>query len=230
MTHQRTRFQYVRIGILALFVLSQLYFIFLKHHYTLDIDTSPNSQPTPAIHSQTFIGQTFIAPRDNLARIDIMLGTHNRTNDKDIRFELWEIEPKRKQMVLDTFNAAEVQNNMYFSLKFQKVLDSQGKKYKFSLLSRESTLKNSISAWMNEDNIYRGGEYWLKDQRTKGDLIFRVYSKRPIFTELGRIVRNYRGIFGSKAFLIFVIIFFELMQILVLWTLLGYIHKTWKTA
>jgi hypothetical protein len=79
---------------------------------------------------------------------------------------------------------------------------------------------------MNDQNIYREGTYWFRDREAEGDLIFRVYSKRPVFTELGRIVRNYSGVFGSRTVLVFTIILFETAQVIMLWWLLGFIFRS----
>ncbi len=226
----KIRFHSIRIAILGLFIVLQFFLIFVKKHDALDLDISPNTVPTPKIHSHNQIGQTFIAKRNNFARIDIMLGTHGQMNTGPVTFRLWELGSPRKQKVNLTFKASEVKNNRYHSLRFKPIRDSQDKTYYFLLTAPNATTENSISAWMNGRNIYREGEYWFQNQKSEGDLVFRVYSKRPISAELGRIVRNYEGIFGSKTFLIFAVVLFELAQILMLWWLLGFINRIWTDS
>jgi len=75
---------------------------------------------------------------------------------------------------------------------------------------------------MNDRNIYPKGDYLFNHHPERGDLIFRVYSKRPVFTELRRVVRNYSGIFGNVAFLVLAIVFFEAAQILMFSKLLDW--------
>jgi hypothetical protein len=223
----KSRFQIVRFGVLMLFITMQIFLIFIKRHDALDLDISPNTVPTPNIHGLNQIGQTFIAKRDNIARIDIMLGTHGKTNTGPVTFRLWELSSPRKQEVNISFEASEVGNNLYHSLRFKPIRDSQDRNYFFLLTAPKATAENSISAWMNDRSIYREGEYWFQNQKATGDLVFRVYSKRPIAAELGRIVRNYEGIFGSKTVLIIAITLFELAQVMMLWWLLGYIYRSW---
>lgn len=230
MSHLKNRFHPIRFVILGLFIALQLFLIFVKKHDALDLDISPNTIPTPRIHRHNQVGQTFIAKRDNFARIDIMLGTHGQTNSGPVTFRLWELGSPRKQKINTTFEASEVKNNRYHSLRFKPIRDSQDKAYYFLLTAPNATVENSISAWMNDKNIYREGEYWYQNQKSEGDLVFRVYSKRPIAAELGRIVRNYEGIFGSKAVLIFAIVLFETAQILMLWWLLGFIYRSWTNV
>jgi hypothetical protein len=225
---QKHRFQLVRYTVLVLFIALQLFLIFLKKHDALDLDIAPNNVPSPQIFGRNQIGQTFIAKRNDLARIDIMLGTHGRLNSGPVTFRLWELSSPRKQKLNFTFDASEVRNNLYHTLKFDPIRDSRDKAYYFLLTAPNASEGNSISAWMNNQNIYREGSYWFQNQESEGDLVFRVYTKRPIAQELGRIVRNYSGIFASKTALIFAIFFFETAQVLMLWWLLGYIFRSWK--
>lgn len=224
----RPEFKLIKFLIILLFIVLQVYFIFLKRHYALDIDVFPNTIPSHKIYNENKIGQTFTAQRNNLARIDVNMATLGRENDKNIYFRLWEQNPKRKLAAEIEFNASEVKDNAYKPIKFKPIRHSEGKKYAFIFSSPGSNPDNSISVWMNEKNIYREGDFLFNNTPSHGDLIFRVYSKRPIFTELGRIVRNYSGIFGSKFFLILSILFFEVIQILFLAKLLEIIHRSLK--
>jgi hypothetical protein len=231
----RIDFYSFRFAVLLLFVGMQIFLIFVKKHDALDLDIGPNTHPSRNIFMNERLDQTFIAKKDGLARIDVMLGTHARENDKDVIFELAELlttENKSHRNILTqiVFNASTVKNNLYHSFKFSPIKNSQDKKYSFSFYSPESTYENSIAVWTNIQNIYKPGDYFFNGEFLSKEAVFRVYSQRPIFTELGRIVRNYEGIFGSKLFLILTIIFFEIIQIVFLWSLLGFIRKNWKSA
>lgn len=218
-------YKIIKFSFMALFILMQIYLIFIKRHYALDLDITPNNQPTVNIYQEEKVGQTFISKRNSLARIDIMLGTHGRTNNQDVIFILREKQPERKVIRRITFNASTIVNNLYYPLEFKPLRMSKGKEYTFILESPESTYENSICAWTNTNNIYREGAYIYNNSAVGGDIIFRAYSKRPIFTELKRIVRNYEGIFGKVWLLILAIIFFEFVQIVFLSKLLDFFHK-----
>ncbi|MFC2161466.1 hypothetical protein ACFLRX_07430, partial [Acidobacteriota bacterium] len=210
---------------IILFILMQLFLIFFKRHFALDLDITPNNQPSPNIYQKERVGQTFTAKRNGLTRIDIMLGTHGRNNDKDIMFILREKGPERKIVRSINFNASTITNNLYYPLEFKPIRESKDKEYIFILQSPESTYENSICVWTNSNNIYSEGDFIYNNSPVQGDLIFRAYSKRPVFSELTRIVRHYDGIFGSVWFLIVAIIFFELVQILLLSKILDFIRK-----
>ena len=224
----KVNFKTIKFAVLLLFIIFQFYMIFIKTHLALDLDVYPNTQPTPHIYQDNRIGQTFVAQRNKLSRIDVMLGTHDRLNDKDVVFELWEVDAEWTLVAKQEFNASSVKNNLYHPVTFEPIKKSEDKKYCFYLYSPESTYQNSISAWMNDKDIYRFGDYIFRNVTSRGDLVFRVYSRRPIFKEVGRIVRNYSGIFGKKSVLILAMIFFVLVQILFLAKLLDFVYKSLK--
>ena len=219
----------IKFTALTLFILMQIFLIFVKRHDTLDLDITPNTQPSPNIGGQGQVGQTFIARRNGLARIDVLLGTHKRQNDRDVFFTLRERKPESKELFTTTFNAESVSDNLYHPFRFSPLTKSKGREYYFFFQSPESTFDNSICVWTNTKNIYADGQYLLNNLTAKGDIIFRVYSKRPVFTELRRIVKNYPGIFGQTWLLILAILFFEGIQILVFSKLLDFIRQAWRT-
>ncbi len=211
---------FMKIFILIFFIFMQIYLIFIKTHHTLDLEVYPNTKPSPNIYAENIVGQTFIPQRDNISRIEVMLGTYGRENDKDIILSLWAETPERKLLAEKNFNASTVQNNLFNAIDFHTVPVLKNKKYYFQLQSPQSTPGNSICVWMNGRDIYKHGAFMYNNKEAKGDLVFRVYAKRPIYKELGRITKNTTGIFASLGFLIGAVIFFEVIQIVILIKLL----------
>lgn len=224
-----SRWMAVKCTVLVFFVLLQAYLIFVKKHLVLDIDANPNTRPSPNVFRDYTIGQTFTADKDYLSKIEVMLGTHSRENDKDVIFQLWEWTPEKNLVVQKKFNASTVQDNRYNSMEFRPQKRSKDKEYYFFFSSPASSADNSICAWMNKEDIYRKGSFMLKRRPQEGDLVFRVYFKRPIAAELGRVVRQYSGIFGNELFLILVLIFFTAVQLFVLSKLLDLAFRRMRT-
>jgi len=210
----------VKYSVLFLFLLLQIYLIFVKKHDSLDLDIYPNTTPTQLIFGAQTVGQTFFAESDNLCRVDIMMGTLDRQNDRDLIFSLWELGQKKALVRSVTVNTSRLLNNLYNSFVFKPVRKSKDREFAFILSSPTSWQENSVCAWMNDRNIYRRGTVLLNNAAGRGDLVFRIYSKRPIATELHRIVRNYPGIFGKTWFLILSILLFEAVSFLMLAKLL----------
>lgn len=219
----------LKAAVFVLVVLLNIYWIFWLKHLTLDLDISPNTNPSSDIMGEVYVGQSFVAGKDALCRIDLMLGTHGRNNDREIIFELSDAWKEENPIVVFSFNAAQVENNLFFPIEFSPISDSKGKKYHFKLSSSNSEPFNAVCVWMNERDIYSEGQFFLSGEPTPGELIFRTYSKRPIFLELGRIGRNYSGIWANKAVLVIVIILFFGAQIFILFRLLNLLEKALKS-
>ena len=209
----------------------QFLLICIKKHDTLDlnIDTFPRTEFSPHIFDATRVGQTFTATKNNLARIDVSFRKLGQIPTY-VQFTLYEMDTERKIILKKRFNTSQILQNKYSSISFKLQQRSLGKKYLFVFYSPDSTFKNSLQAWINNQNLYRDGEYYLNNQAETGDLVFRIYYKRPIITELGRVTRNYTGIFRSTLFLILTIVFFIAVQILVFSKLLDYIYKSIKNG
>lgn len=198
----------VKVIALIIFILFQIYFLAIHKHDCLDLDISPNTVVAPALFGDNVVGQSFVAKNDGLARIDLIFTTYQRKNDRDIIFRLFQLKPRR-MLVEKIFNASSLIDNLYQPIRFKPQKNVKGKKLFFELLSPAGTLDNCVAIWMNHKNIYREGEYLFRRSPQKGDLVFRVYSRRPVMTELGRIVKSTRGFFGNLWALIIAIIFFE---------------------
>jgi hypothetical protein len=214
-----------KAGILIIFIVLQIYLMFINKHHTLDLEVYPNTNPSPAVWHENSVGQTFVSQRDNISRIEVMLGTFGRENNKDIVFSLWALTPEKELLAEERFNAAIVADNLFHAITFRPVPVTKNMEYYFQLMSPQSTPDNSICVWTNREDIYDQGAFIYNNQEAKGDLVFRVYSKRPVFKELGRITRNYSGIFASRAFLTAAVLIFVFIQILVLIKLLNFLES-----
>jgi len=205
-----------KYSIVFIFLILQIYLIFLKKHDTLDLDIYPNTIPTQLIYGAQTVGQTFVAESDNLCRVDILMGTLARPNDGNLTFRLYRLGEQVENVRTTTVNAAGLINNFYNPFVFKPVPESKKRIFSLILSSPGSWPDNSVCAWMNNKNIYRKGSALINGSPARGDLVFRVYAKRPIFTELHRIVKNRPGILGQAWFFILCVCFFEGVSVLML--------------
>lgn len=222
MTLTQGRRRLLKRTILALFLLFQAWLIFIKTHDVLDVEAAPNNVPSPNICGTIRVGQTFIAPQNGLARIDVSLGTHGRTNDRNVYLTVWALEKSRRRIAGFVFNASDVANNKYRAFPFKPVRGSKGKKFMFVFHSPQSTPDNSICAWMNSGNTYSKGKAWIGGAASPGDLLFRAYSRRSVAASLPRIIKKSSGIFGSLKILVVLIVLFEAALLLALAGLLDW--------
>jgi len=210
----------LKIILIIIFIAGQVYFVCIHKYPTLDLEVYPNTHPSPPIIQGVTIGQTFIAQRNGLTKIEVMMGTYGRENDKDVEFTLWELNPGKKLVRKIIVNARTIRNNLFNEFKFDPVPHSRGRKFYFQFSSPASTKGNAVCCWLNKKDIYSAGELVLNGQPQNSDIVFRTYAQRPIIKELRTIVQNNWGIMGHFWVFIVVAIFFELVQIgLFIWLL-----------
>ncbi|GEM_PF-1602162 len=125
------------------------------------------------------IGQSFVAPRPQLYRLDLFFETYHRPNNHDIILQLLEISPNGKDAVTNTnkfktiFNADSVQNKTWRSFTFPPIEKSDGKSYLITLQSPESKDGNAITVGGIEQNVYLLGTAFLGDIPIPADMAFR---------------------------------------------------------
>jgi hypothetical protein len=204
-----------RSAAVLLFLVLQSYLFFVRTHDTLDLDIAPNTRPGPLIWGETTVGQTFVAESDGLGRVDIMMGTLGRPNDRNLYFRLYRLGERVENIRTVAVNAAGLLNNLYNRFVFKPVAGSGKQAFSFILTSPGSWPDNSVCAWMNGRNIYRQGSALIDGAPAHGDLVFRVYSRRPLFTEIRRIVRKNPGILGRTWFFVLGAVAFEVVFLLV---------------
>jgi hypothetical protein len=206
----------IRYPAVALFLLLQVYFFFIKTAETLDLDISPNTIPTPLIFKTQTVGQAFVAESDNVSRVDIMIGTLGRPSDKDLIFKLYEIMTGSTLVRRVAVKASHLLNNGYNAFVFPPLKKSNGRTYAFYLSAPAAYEGNAVCAWMNAANIYKKGTAYINGQPDRGDLVFKVYAQRPLASELIRVVKRNPGSLGNTWLFILSIALFEGAAVLVL--------------
>ena len=206
----------VRAIVPALFLALQAALLFFARVDTLVAESSPNAVPSPGLTGDVRLGQTFLSPAAGLARLDVLLGTYGRANSRDIFFRLWESGPPRRLAAEVVFNASEVRNNLYRTIRFAPEPGSKNRTYLFEFVSPDSTPGDSIAVWMNASDVYRAGEFFYGGRAAGGDLTFRAYARRPVRAGLPGLTRGLPGFLGTPVAAVAVVLLFELCAVLFL--------------
>lgn len=214
-----------RTAIIGLFVVMQAVLVFFVRYDTLDMDIRPNTLPSPDFYGTIDIGQTFVAEGANIGRIDLLFGTHGYSASYPIGFELFETGPSRTLVASSGIDASALSNNLFNTFRFPTVRRTRGKTYLLRLSAPSATGENAMAVWMNEGDVYPSGMMMYNGVLGPGDLIFRVYSRRTIVSELGRIVRKNPGFLGSPVFFLFVIL---LLEAALIWTLASIVDRIFE--
>lgn len=156
-----------------------------------------NLPPTPAqqILGERLIGQSFVAPRDGLNRIDLFLQTYQRQNTRDISLLLLELPPSKynffegREIFTTIFNAATVEDRTWRTFTFPTISDSAQKQYLILLNSPDSKDGNAITVGGIQQDVYAPGlaVVYAPDLAfseltpVNGDIMFRTcYEMMPL--------------------------------------------------
>jgi hypothetical protein len=190
-----------------------------------------NEAPTQAqqIRGELIIGQSFLAPRDDLNRIDIMVQTYRRRNTHDVTLRLLEVlegagNPLEGLEVYQTaFNASTVRDQAWLTFRLPQISDSGGKRYLIALQSPESDDGNAITVGGIEQNVYLPGSAFLGPTPVLADITFRTCYQLTTFEKLqvltGQLTRQRPGVWGHGLFYGVSLLVYSLLLIGFFWKL-----------
>jgi hypothetical protein len=195
--------------VIGAFILMQVILVAVAKHDTLIMNTWPNTNPSPDFWGACDIGQTFVSSSPNIGRIDLFFGTHGRSASYRIGFELFEAGAPPILLAASGIEASALRNNLFNEIRFPTVRGTRGKRLYFRLLAPEATAADAMALWMNTGDILPDGAMIYNGAPASGDIIFRVYARRTILSELGRIVAGNPGLLGRPALFVVVILLLE---------------------
>jgi glycosyltransferase involved in cell wall biosynthesis len=118
------------------------------------------------------IGQSFVARRDNLHRVDLLVGTFGRRNTRDVILSLKESPEAPGALATVRLNASLLTDNAYARFVFEPQPDSSGKSYYVCVESPESVPGDAVTLWsyrgveLTDARLYRNGRV------SDGQLVF----------------------------------------------------------
>lgn len=173
---------------------------------------------TLEIRGDLIIGQTFLAPVDNLQRIDVILRNYGRQNTHDVTFYLKQSPDSPKVLYQETFNASEItRSNQWRTFEFPPILNSAGKSYFFYFVSPDSVAGDAITVGGGLGDLYKDGSAYLGPVPARGDLAFRTYYGLSTSEKLSmlaqRLVENKPSIWGDIRFYILLLVLYGLISL-----------------
>ncbi len=182
-----------------------------------------NVAPTIAqqVAGERIIGQSFIAPRPDLNRIDLLLQTYGRKNSSDVTLRLLAV-PENSDNPLQglevyrtTFNAAAVSDQSWRTFTFPPMPDSAGKTYLIALESPQSTDGNAITVGGIERDAYTAGTAFLGPVPVPADITFRTCYALSVNEKLAilgqQLVKNKPSLWGDPRFYLLLLILYALI-------------------
>lgn len=190
-----------------------------------------NVSPTTdqQIQGEQRISQSFVAPHDNLNRVDILFQTYQRQNTHDVTLRLLEVPPNIANPLQGVerfkinFNAGDVSDQMWHTFFFPPIADSSGKTYLISLASPESSDGDAITVGGIERNVYERGSAFLGAVPVPADLTFRACFQMSEVEKLNQLanqlVQSRPSIWGDFLFYGAILLFYFLLMLGLFWQL-----------
>jgi hypothetical protein len=121
------------------------------------------------------IGQQFIAQRDGLCRVDVLVATYKRRNTRDIVFHLKASPTAEVDLATVRLNASMLTDQAYASFTFTPQSESGGKSYYVCLESPESMPGDAITLWAYRNAHIPSAPLHRNKHIKRGHLLFRLF-------------------------------------------------------
>ncbi len=142
----------------------------------LEVDNEQGrlDQAAPVIGGTTTVGQTFVARRDRLAAVEVLLVVYGETgaSDGELIFHLRKDVTSQEDLATRTFRTSDLTHNQTLRIVFDPVPDSRGRSYYFFF---EGTAGSQVTVWYNTIDAYGGGNAVFSGQAQAGDLRFKTF-------------------------------------------------------
>lgn len=144
----------------------------------LDVDISQLKRERPAgeIYGNKTVGQTIVSKQNNLSGIEIALTTFKRQNNNTAIFHLKDTPQSSTDIFTQEFSTSDIIDNAGYLFHFPAIEDSRNRSFYFYLESSNSSLDNSIGAWMALHDYYKDGNLWIGNvSLNNNDLTFKTF-------------------------------------------------------
>lgn len=174
------------------------------------------------IWGERVIGQSFVAPRDGLNRIDILFQTYQRQNTHDVFITLFEITNaenlEQRQLIKEfSLNTASVQDRSWRTFNFAPIPDSANKSYLITIQSPDSVPGDAITVGGIEWNVYEPGVAFLGPVPARADIAFRacfqISTQEKLQVLVEQITQNRPGVWGSATFYGISLLFYAVLVV-----------------
>jgi len=170
--------------------------------------------------------QTITAEYPGLFLVDIKFATFARANTGPVIFHLRVSPDAAEDLFTTTIEAADVEDNAYYSFEFPSLADSAGRTLYFCLEAPQAEPGNAITIWGATEDEYPNGEAVLVGLEDRGvrDLTFRLGYDPPLTVKAGilldRLAANKPSLWGDKQFyIVLALAYLVLLYILFVWVM-----------
>jgi hypothetical protein len=177
----------VTFSVLGLFVILQIYLLFIKQSPVLDFPNYKNNNPVQFYEKEEKskkISQSFRTPGP-LVRVDIMLANNElKPKGGTLQFSIFK---KKQCLYLKNYPANTVEDNQFYRFKIRGKNIPAGE-YLLNLKYVPQDKKERLAVWSFNEDIYPHGNLIINGKRESGDMTFRIYYKSSIWQQRHKIL------------------------------------------
>ncbi len=152
-----------------------------------------HTQNSGEVIGDQFVGQTFIASRNHLSSIGIIIATYsNRDNTHPVVFHLKESAETQEDIRTISVSPEKFGDNQFYDFAFSPIQNSANKTYFFSITSPDSIKGNAIAVNISAKDPYPTGVAYVRGSGRQGiDVAFRASYNVPLATYAIHIAKTY---------------------------------------
>jgi hypothetical protein len=148
----------------------------------VDIQQEQGSDLAGELLEGDSFGQTFTPGHDGLNRIDLYTATYARENTRPVMFSIRSIAGEEQvvegeELVRMELAADQISNSGPTVITFPPLPDTAGKTLYFSIESPGSVPGDAITVYMEEGDVYPGGQMYIDGEGDQGDIAFIAYTR-----------------------------------------------------
>jgi hypothetical protein len=179
--------------------------------------------PATALIRGVQLGQTFIAPRSGLQRIDVLMYGPLWHHAQPATFHLRE-QGADQDLVSLTVDAGEVRGWRWQSFRFAPLVDSAGQTYYFFFDSPASGPDDALNLGGVEGDLYPNGTALINGHPAFADMAFKTFYANVSLSDklsalVGKLTEHKPSIWGDIRFYVLLALLYLLLVVLSGWYL-----------
>lgn len=177
----------ILIILLVTFFSLLYYYATYKKNFTEVLVSQLNNSTIGEVTKNTNIRQFFKVNSNNFNGMQFHVATYGRQNIGNLNIKLIDVETQ-KVIYDENKNMAELQDNSYYKIQFDKISNSKDKNYCLEFSSEDAEVNNAITFWINTDSETKNAELFINDTKVSGNIMSIVeFSRFNIFTSIAFI-------------------------------------------
>lgn len=131
--------------------------------------------PSPPIHEQSVVEQTFVSSMNNLCAIRIMFSSAVKPQKGTVTFSIRESKGSDKVWCSIHLSHKQIEDCTRYVFVFPPINHSMGKEYTLCLTSTAPSTEQGVALWYEKNDCYPNGHMAVNGQSLNGDLCFTAY-------------------------------------------------------